>query len=719
MAILRTAGDRRLAPAETILAIRFDNQAPVIDLNGGDEGTSVARDYDEGDPVLPIAPAATVVDPDSQNFENGVLTVSFGAGATEDDQLRVGGRFYRDEGSLFFAGNPDPEQPVIVIGFVTGGSGTSPLTITFTADATPALVEELLRSIGYVNRSLTLTDGNRTLNFVLTDGDGGTSNTAVATIAVTATDDPAVAADDFVTTPENLVLNGNVFVDNGSGADRDPDDPIQVTAVNGATLVDGQTITLPSGAKLTMRADGSFTYDPNGQFEDLPPSDSGAVNGSENDSFTYTINGESTATVTVAVTGEADAVNRIEGDGGDNGMTGTRFRDIFLLQTGGDDAASGLGGNDTFYFGGAFNSRDFVDGGADIDSIILQGDYSGGVTFGSRGVSNIVGIETISLAPGHFTDYGGTGEGFYSYVLNMLDSNVAPDGLLKVNGFHLRAGEGFTFNGGAELSGRFILLAGLGLDDLTGGGGNDIFVFGHDGRFASGDSAAGGGGYDVLYLRGDYSIDFNADGFAGAIGGIESITLGGFSDAQFTSGGDGEFDYSIVWADGLTDGGRMTVNGSGLGTEEWMRFDGSAESSTAFRLFGGAGVDDLRGGGGNDFIFGGARADTLYGNGGNDVFLYYSTTDSVPGGGDRIEDFRLGDLIDLSVIDADTTAPGDQAFTPIGAGDFTQQPGQLRLFGVGPLYIVQGDVNGDGAADFEITVVVADAHPLGAGDFIL
>jgi hypothetical protein len=42
--------------------------------------------------------------------------------------------------------------------------------------------------------------------------------------------------------------------------------------------------------------------------------------------------------------------------------------------------------------------------------------------------------------------------------------------------------------------------------------------------------------------------------------------------------------------------------------------------------------------------------------------------------------------------------------------------GQLRFDDLGSTCLVQGDVNGDGRADFEISVKVAT---LGAGDFIL
>ena len=64
-----------------------------------------------------------------------------------------------------------------------------------------------------------------------------------------------------------------------------------VGLVNGVAFSDGVPITLASGALLTMNADGTFDYDPNGQFNALPGPASGASNLTGEDSFTYTLAG--------------------------------------------------------------------------------------------------------------------------------------------------------------------------------------------------------------------------------------------------------------------------------------------------------------------------------------------------------------------------------------------------------------------------------------------
>ena len=87
---------------------------------------------------------------------------------------------------------------------------------------------------------------------------------------------------------------------------------------------------------------------------------------------------------------------------------------------------------------------------------------------------------------------------------------------------------------------------------------------------------------------------------------------------------------------------------------------------------------------------------------------------------DVITDFISGtDRINLSGIDANTTAIGNDAFTFIGTGTFSGggalTAGQLRYGSVvGGNTLIEGDVDGDGLADFQIqltgnhTVTTAD-----------
>jgi hypothetical protein len=87
---------------------------------------------------------------------------------------------------------------------------------------------------------------------------------------------------------------------------------------------------------------------------------------------------------------------------------------------------------------------------------------------------------------------------------------------------------------------------------------------------------------------------------------------------------------------------------------------------------------------------------------------------------DGIQDFNLGDLIDLSRIDANTLITGDQAFTFVGQNAFSRTAGELRYQNqAGPVWLVQGDSDGDGVSDFEVFVVITDNDPITAADFVL
>ncbi|WP_417386550.1 Ig-like domain-containing protein [Gimesia sp.] len=126
------------------------------------------------------------------------------------------------------------------------------------------------------------------------------------TITINGLNDAPVAVDDTINTDEDTpVIDGNVFSANPTTADSDLDssDSFTVTKVNGSPLKVGNQITLVSGALLTVNADGTFTYDPNGAFESL------AATETDTDSFTYTITDQNGATDTATVTIEIAGVN--------------------------------------------------------------------------------------------------------------------------------------------------------------------------------------------------------------------------------------------------------------------------------------------------------------------------------------------------------------------------------------------------------------------------
>jgi Ca2+-binding RTX toxin-like protein len=414
------------------------------------------------------------------------------------------------------------------------------------------------------------------------------------------------------------------------------------------------------------------------------------------------------SSVQVNVVGST-ANDKIVGTSGVNVLVGNDGNDLLIAGTG-IDSLSGGAGNDVLYFGADLTSGDSAFGGDGRDAIVLQGNYS--YTFSTL---NLFEIESISVQSGSKTNWGDTANNFYDYDLTTLDMHVAAGLQMIVNGQSLRAGEDFTFDGSAETDGTFLVFAGHGVDDLTGGAGNDIFHF-EGSRFGAGDSIDGGGGRDAAVIsagNGLTHIEFAED----ALTSIESVSV----NNRFASDPSAVPSYELVLADGNTAANAaLIVNGASLSATQTFSVDGSAETDGRLRLFGGAGTDVLIGGAGNDEIYGGGSADTLTGGLGQDSFRYDDASQSNAIGRDGIQDFTNGDKIDLSRIDADSGTAGDQAFSFIGNSAFSNTAGELRFESVaGPIWLVQGDIDGNGVSDFEVIVVVTDADPITSTDFVL
>ncbi|MFO1034961.1 MAG: calcium-binding protein [Hyphomicrobiales bacterium] len=245
----------------------------------------------------------------------------------------------------------------------------------------------------------------------------------------------------------------------------------------------------------------------------------------------------------------------------------------------------------------------------------------------------------------------------------------------------------------------------FGSDTITLGGGNDIFLaFGGEGDGKDGvggnlasDTVDGGAGidtYDGSLVPQDagYGILVNLDGvnhqvvtkgtagnanssYIDKIKGFENVTGGDFADVIFGSSG------------------ANVIKGNGS-------FD---------ELYGFGGNDTLDGGDGADTLTGGLGADILTGGFYFDIFSYDSIKDSglTKATRDTITDFEdTVDTIDLGDIDANTTLANDQGFSNVlllGNGTFTAT-GQLRIYQTATGWMIEGEVTGDGKADFSIAV---------------
>jgi Ca2+-binding RTX toxin-like protein len=365
------------------------------------------------------------------------------------------------------------------------------------------------------------------------------------------------------------------------------------------------------------------------------------------------------------------------------------------------------GGGDDYLYGAA--GADIMEGGTGDDSYSV--DTSGDVVVEAAGA----GTDTV------LTSLGSSAllYALPAFVENLVGTSAAGQGV-GGNGLDniLTLGDGNDF----------IVLEQGGNDTVIGGGGNDYIFLGA--AFTAADAIDGGGGSDTVALLGSYVLTLGAPGLVN----IETLSLLG---AAASLGA--HVTYSITTVDAnVPTGGRLTIYGGGLLADETLFFNGYAETDGALSVYGGAGNDTFAGGpandafvggagddlmyglGGMDWLEGGLGADTMRGGPGNDVFVYQSAAESNAAKTDHILDFEyVSDHIALTNIDANTAVAGDQAFSFIGSGPFSNTAGELRAYQSGASWFVEGDVNGDGSADLVIQVDTAGGHAMIAGDFYL
>src|SRR5690349_3471415 len=94
----------------------------------------------------------------------------------------------------------------------------------------------------------------------------------------------------------------------------------------------------------------------------------------------------------------------VNGTTGDDSLRGTDAADTFRLAGGGDDTAFGAGGRDVFLMGGSLTGDDRIDGEDAYDVVVLNGDYSSGLSLQTETLS---GIEELRLSAGHDYDISG------------------------------------------------------------------------------------------------------------------------------------------------------------------------------------------------------------------------------------------------------------------------------------------------------------------------
>ncbi|RZJ25298.1 MAG: calcium-binding protein, partial [Brevundimonas sp.] len=403
------------------------------------------------------------------------------------------------------------------------------------------------------------------------------SVTSAVTGAIANIDDAAVAQNDAVSTVESAAVSGNLFADNGSGADADVDGPaLTIASVNGSPASVGTQITLASGALLTVNADGTYSYNPNGRFDNLPGAGSGSIS-TATDTFTYTLVGGDTATVTVTINGEFSPTGDVQ------------------VGTAGDDTQSGGNGNDTFV-GGA--GDDTINGGPGADTVtystaptgvIVRLNHGDVPNDGFGGTDTITGVENV------------TGTAFNDTLVGAGGSNV----LIGGAGYDILLG----------LGGDDVLIGGSGAaNELYGGGGNDTYYVDANDTIVE---QAGEGIDTVVTTR---SVMFLANN-------LERLYFSGTGDATLTGNDSNNTIVGGAGNDLITGGGGYDVLIGGNGNDTLRGGSGAANE-----LYGGQGDDTyivdaydtivdniVNGRSGNDILTGGGGNDTLNGGDGRDT----------------------------------------------------------------------------------------------------
>ena len=200
------------------------------------------------------------------------------------------------------------------------------------------------------------------------------------------------------------------------------------------------------------------------------------------------------------------------------------------------------------------------------------------------------------------------------------------------------------------------------------------------------------------------------------------MTLSSATDERYARGGGTEFDYNIKLADShLAAGVTLTVSGALLQANETMILDGSLETNGNLNIFGGRAADTLKGGAQADLLHGNLGADLLTGNGGADIFRYDLTAESQSSTPRSDPRFHSGDRQDRPVADRRQHRRRRRPGLHLDRLERVQpDSGELRALDLnGTGWLLQGDTDGNGSADFVVHAHPVGPTPLSAGDFIL
>ena len=384
-------------------------------------------------------------------------------------------------------------------------------------------------------------------------------------------------------------------------------------------------------------------------------------------------------TVSLSLAGQATGGAGFDTLSNFENLTGSNF----------NDTLKGNAGNNVLDGGAGVDTVSYDNAGAGVTvSLSLAGQATGGAGFDTlSNFENLTGSNFNDTLKGNASNNvldGGAGVDTVSYDNALAGVNVS----LSV------AGPQNTVGAGLDTLLNFENLTGSNFNDTLRGNNGDNVIDGAGGiDTVSYDNAAagvtvslslgtpqvtGGAGSDTLLNVENLTGSAFADTMSGNAGNNVLNGGAGIDTVSYANAGAG------VAVNLGTVGPQNTV---GAGLDVLSNFENLTGSAYGDTLTGNAGANAINGGFGNDTLVASAGVDTLTGGGGGffsrtggfpplfvyteyvDRFVFNSVADSPKAAPDVITDFKpsIGEKIDLSTIDANSSLLGNQAFTWVGS----------------------------------------------------
>ncbi|TBW48113.1 tandem-95 repeat protein, partial [Marinobacter halodurans] len=299
-----------------------------------------------------------------------------------------------------------------------------------------------------------------------------------------------------------------------------------------------------------------------------------------------------------------EGMDFINGSGGNDTLSGGAGRDVLW---GGD-------GDDIFLHEGLDN--DFIDGGNGVDSIIGTS-ASETIKLGRRlnNIEIIDGVGGVDVVTGDEIDLTGIELRNIDHILSKDNSQVV----------------------GTSHNDQFVIdttpVSGSTRQYVSGGAGDDSFIV--KGAVSSHLTLDAGEGVDsLIYGEGVDYIYFESEDAPEVIDGGEGsntlevksvdLSLTQLNNISLIKG----HDLTATSADDAIDATGRIYGGAGddqIVAREWLQWSYN-------RIFGEAGLDEIRGSQSKDYIYGGSEDDRLYGSGGGDTIVGNEDDDYIEGG---------------------------------------------------------------------------------------